>query len=72
MIGLAPNCRVLTALLGMIEHTLLKMQTKFFREHPHASLADLQKEMMKQPEPLKKFAQDWVHYQADGATNAIR
>jgi hypothetical protein len=56
----------------MIEHTLLKMQTKFFREHPHASLSDLQKEMMKQPEPLKKFAQDWVRYQVDGATNAIR
>jgi subtilisin family serine protease len=72
MVGLAPNCRVLTASLGMIEHTLLKMQTKFFREHPHASLADLQKEMMKQPEPLKKFAQDWVHYHVDGATNAIR
>jgi subtilisin family serine protease len=72
MVGLAPRCRVLTAAQGMIEHTLLKMQTKFFRENPKATLADLQKEMMKQPETLKKFGQDWVHYQVGGAADAIR
>jgi subtilisin family serine protease len=48
------------------------MQSRFFQDHPKATLVDLQKEMMKQPETLKKFAQDWVHYQVDGATNAIR
>jgi subtilisin family serine protease len=72
MVGLAPNCRVLTASQGMIEHTLLKMQTKFFREHPKATLADVQKEMMKQPITLMKFGLDWVHYQVDGAAVAIR
>jgi subtilisin family serine protease len=72
MVGLAPRCRVLTASQGMIEHTLLKMQTKFFRENPKATLAELQKEMMKQPETLKKFGQDWVHFQVDGAADAIR
>jgi subtilisin family serine protease len=72
MVGLAPNCRVLTASQGMIEHTLVKMQAKFFQEHPKATLADLQKQMMKQPETFKKFAQDWGNYQVDGATNAIR
>jgi subtilisin family serine protease len=72
MVGLAPRCRVLTASQGMIEHTLLKMQTKFFKEHPKATLADLQKEMMKHPETLKKFGQDWVHFQVDGAADAIR
>jgi subtilisin family serine protease len=72
MVGLAPRCRVLTASQGMIEHTLLKMQTKFFKEHPKATLADLQKEMMKQPETLKKFGQDWVHFQVDGAADALR
>jgi thermitase len=72
MVGLAPRCRVLTASQGMIEHTLLKMQTKFFKENPKATLADLQKEMMKQPDVLQKFGRDWVHFQVDGAADAIR
>ena len=72
MIGLAPRCRVLTVSQGMIEHTLLKMQTKFYQEHPKATLADLQTEMMKQGETLTKFGQDWVHFQVDGAADAIR
>jgi thermitase len=72
MVGLAPRCRVLTASQGMIEHRLRKMQTKFFQEHPKATLADLQQEMLKQPETLKKFGQDWVHFQVDGAADAIR
>jgi subtilisin family serine protease len=72
MVGLAPRCRVLTASQGMIEHILLKMQTKFFRDHPKATLADLQMELLKEPGTLKKFAQDWVHYQVDGAGDSIR
>jgi subtilisin family serine protease len=72
MVGLAPRCRVLTASQGTIEHTLVKMQTGFFGEHPKATVADLQKEMMKQPEALQKFGRDWVHYQVDGAADAIR
>jgi subtilisin family serine protease len=72
MVGLAPRCRVLTASQGMIEHKLLKMQIKFRQENPKATLADLQKEMMKQSETLRKFGQDWVHYQVDGAADAIR
>lgn len=72
MIGLAPRCRVLTASQGMIEHTLLKMQTRFFKEHPKGTLADFQKEMIKHPATLLKFGRDWVHYQVDGAADAIR
>lgn len=72
MIGLAPRRRVLTVSQGMIEHTLLKMQTKFYQEHPKATLADLQTEMMKQGETLTKFGQDWIHFQVDGAAVAIR
>jgi subtilisin family serine protease len=72
MVGLAPRCRVLTASQGMLEHTLVKRQTKFFQDHPKATLADLQLEMMKHPVELMKFGQDWVHYQVDGAAAAIR
>ena len=71
MLGLAPRCRVLTASQGMIEHALVKMQTKFFQEHPTATLADLQKEMLKQPGTIQKFGRDWVHYQVTGAALAI-
>ena len=72
MVGLAPRCRVLTASQGMIEHTPAKIQTKFFLEHPKATVADLQMEMMKHPLTLMKFGTDWANYQVDGAADAIR
>ncbi len=70
--GLAPKCRVLTASQGMTEHALLKLQTQFLRDNPKASLVDLQKEMSKHSDMLKKFGEEWVHFQVDGATVAIR
>jgi membrane-anchored mycosin MYCP len=72
MVGLAPRCRVLTASQGTLEHTLLKMQARFFRENPKATLADLQMEMLKHPLTLMKFGTDWVHFQVGGAADAIR
>jgi subtilisin family serine protease len=72
MVGLAPRCRVLTASQGMIEHTLVKMQSQFFRDHAGATLADWQKEMMKHPLQVAKFGVDWVHYQVAGAADAVR
>jgi subtilisin family serine protease len=72
MVGLAPRCRVLAASQGMIEHALVKMQSRFFQEHPKATLAELQKEMMKHPLTLTQFGKDWVHYQVDGAADALR
>jgi len=72
MIGLAPRCRVLTASQGMIEHAVLKMQTKFFQEHPKATFADWQQEMIWHLVTITKFGRDWVHFQVDGAADAIR
>jgi thermitase len=72
MVGLAPHCRVLTASQGMLEHTLFKLQTKFFREHPSAKLPDFQKEMVKHLLEVAKFGREWVEYQVDGAAVAIR
>jgi subtilisin family serine protease len=72
MVGLAPRCRVLTASQGMIEPPMLKFRTTFMEKNPKATLADLQKEMMTRPETLKKFGEEWVHYQVDGAADAIR
>ncbi len=72
MTGLAPRCQALTASQGMIEHKLLIMQSKFYRENPNAPLTDWQKEMLKHPLTITRFAHDWVHYQVDGAADAIR
>jgi subtilisin family serine protease len=72
MVGLAPRCRILTVSQGMIEHTLLKMQSKFFHESPKATMSDFQKEMMSHPADLKKFAENWVRYQLEGAAIGVR
>ena len=72
MIGLAPRCRAVTASQGMIEHTMLKIQSEFFKTHPDAKLADMQQEMIRHPLALAKFAHDWIVYQTEGAAEAIR
>jgi len=72
MTGLAPRCRILTASQGMIEHAMVKMQATFFREHPNAKMADLQKELLRNAVPIAKFARDWVAYQMEGTAEAIR
>jgi subtilisin family serine protease len=71
MVGLAPRCRALTASQGMIEHTMVKMQNEFFRDHPNATFADWQKQLLTNSAPIVKFAKDWVHYQTVGAADAI-
>jgi subtilisin family serine protease len=72
MVGLAPHCKALTASQGMLEHTLLKMQQKFFRDNPQATLADFQKEMAKHADELKKFGTAWTAYQVGNAADAVR
>jgi subtilisin family serine protease len=72
MVGLAPECRLLTASQGMIEHTLIKMRNEFLANNPGASFADWQKEMVKQKEVLAKFGPGWIRYQITGTVRAIR
>jgi thermitase len=72
MIGLAPECRVLTASSGMIEHKLLQLQKELERKSPNAGLADLQKEMMKHLDEIKEFGQAWTAYQASATAESIR
>lgn len=71
MTGLAPECRVLTASQGMLEHKLLKLQQELFRNHPKATLADWQKEIVKHIDVLRDFGEGWVSYQLLGAAEAI-
>ena len=72
MIGLAPECKILTASLGMIEHKLLKLQKELQRRSPNAGMAELQKEMMKHQDELKKLGLEWTSYMALSTADSIR
>jgi hypothetical protein len=58
MVGLAPHCKVLTASQGMIEHTLVKMQQEYMRDHPEPTMAEIQEEMQKNMDTIEKFRRD--------------
>ena len=72
MVGLAPECRILTASLGVIEHRLLKLQKEFMKNNPDATLSELQKEMAKHTEELKECGNQWTSYMALSIAEAIR
>jgi subtilisin family serine protease len=72
MMGLAPECRVLTASLGMIEHKLLKLLNEIQQKTANAGLAEMQKEMAKHQDELKKFGEEWTSYQARSTAESIR
>jgi subtilisin family serine protease len=72
MIGLAPDCKILTASTGIIEQPLLRLKSKFDKEHPNADLSEFQKEMMKHMDELKEFGTKWTTYMALSHGKAIR
>ena len=72
MVGLAPECRILTASLGVIEHRLLKLQKEFMKNNPDATLSELQEEMAKHTEELKECGNQWTSYMALSIAEAIR
>ncbi len=71
MTGLAPRCRAITASQGMIEHTLLKRQKQFAREHPNATDANRMIDFFLHTSANLKFAREWADYQTRGAIEAI-
>jgi len=72
MIGLAPECRFLTASLGMIEQKLLKLLKELQKKSPNAGMAEFQKEMAKHADELKKLGEEWTSYQALSTAESIR
>jgi thermitase len=72
MIGLAPDCKILTASTGIVEQLLLKLKSKFDQEHPNADLSEFQKEMMKHMDELKEFGSKWTAHMASSHGEAIR
>jgi subtilisin family serine protease len=72
MVGLAPECKVLTASLGMIEHRLLKLQEEFMKNKPDAALSEWQEEIAKHAEELEAWGNEWTNYVALSIAEAIR
>jgi subtilisin family serine protease len=72
MSGLAPRCKVLAACQGTLENKPFKIQQDFFREHPKATMEELQKEFLKHGPALAEWGKSWANYQAVGASEAIR
>jgi subtilisin family serine protease len=72
ILTLAPKCKIITASLGTIEHTLLKLQKEFFKEHPDAKMTDFQMELLKHQEELKDFGERWIRHVSKSTAEAIR
>jgi subtilisin family serine protease len=72
MVGLAPECRILTASHGVIEHKLLKLQQEFLKNNPDATLSEWQEEIAKHAEELEEWGNQWTTYTALSIAEAIR
>ena len=72
MVGLAPDCPLIAASIGMPVHRLLKIQSDYFAAHPGASMADFQAEMMKHIGELQKFGETWIDYVSRTTGEAVR
>ncbi|MBU0638980.1 MAG: S8 family serine peptidase [Planctomycetes bacterium] len=72
MVGFAPDCRVLTASIGMPEHALLRLQREFYEKHPDASMTEFQAEMIKHADLLQSFGRDWLDYITRTTDEGIR
>ncbi len=70
--GLAPDCTVLAASAGVIEHTLIRMKHEFDAAHPGATLEEWQAEMFKHVADLQKFGADWANFITRSNADAIR
>lgn len=70
--GLAPDCTALTASVGAIEHTLIKLKNEFDAAHPEASMEEWQAEIIKHAADLQKFGANWTSYIAKSNADAIR
>jgi subtilisin family serine protease len=72
MTGLAPDCKILAACLGLVEQPLLKLKNQFDEEHPNAGLAEFQKVMVEHAADLKAAVEKWTVHMASSAADAVR
>ena len=73
--GLAPDCRVLTASLGMIEHPMVRRMNEISKNNPDMSEIDIAKEVGKQMREdtaaLRQFGVRWKDFVTVTASNSI-
>jgi subtilisin family serine protease len=72
MWGMAPDCTLLAASMGMPIHGLVQLQRQFFAKNPKATMADLQKEMAARMTELQAFNDTWLNYVSETIAEAVR
>ena len=70
--GLVPHCKILTASTGTIENIVLKIQNELKKQNPNYSIADLQKEMIKNKNQIADFGKKWTTFQAISFYESVR
>lgn len=70
MHGLAPDCKVLTASIGSIEH-LLRHQQKIMKKDPKMSIMDVMKEINKDSIAVQQFVNRWNDYNGTAIAKSI-
>ncbi|MGO8732154.1 MAG: S8 family peptidase [Terriglobia bacterium] len=72
MWGMAPDCAMVTASMGMPMHKLIQLQQQFFARNPKATMADLQKEMAAHTAELQTFGNAWLDWISETMDASIR
>ncbi len=70
MRGLAPDCKVLTASIGAIEHIFRRRQ-EIMKDNPKMSMMDVMKEINKDTAAIARFAERWNAYGGAATAKAI-
>lgn len=71
MYGLAPECKVLTASIGSMEHYILRKRQEILRDSPQMSPSDLMKEISKDSVIIKNFSYQWNEFSAIAIAKGI-
>lgn len=71
MYGLAPDCKVLTASIGSMEHYILKKRQEILKNTPQMPLADIMKEMSKDSVMINTFSYQWNEFSGIAVAKGI-
>lgn len=71
MVGLAPDCSILAASIGMPEHKLLLLQREVAAKNPNATADDLRAAMAEHQDELEEFGRNWIGYVTRTMAGAI-
>ena len=72
MCGLAPQCSMLAAAMGMPRHRLHLMRLEFRKNNPGATMQDWAKEAANRRGEMANFSRDWIDYVTRTAYEGIQ